>query len=114
MSSFNTDVILSGPIRSQRMCGCVCRTRQFAAIVVHGAEPRLSPHWPAEVVTSEPDLCPSEPPAPPPTPLRRQGEEEEEEKKWWREGGEMKRRRRDGEEEERLWRGGGELLLQGF
>lgn len=48
-------------------------TQPPAAVDANEAKPRLSPHWPAGVVTSEPDLCPSELPAPPPTPLRRQG-----------------------------------------
>ncbi len=66
-----------------RVCACVCvcvcvcvRTQRPAAVDVHGAQPHLSPHWPAAAVTSEPDLCPSEQLTPPPTPLRRQGDKE--------------------------------------
>lgn len=51
-------------------------TQPPAVVDANEAKSRLSPHWPAGVVTSQPDLCPSELPAPPPTPLRRQEEED--------------------------------------
>lgn len=58
------------------VCVCVLHTRRPGAVGVQGALPRLSPHWLAGVVTSEPDLCPSELLTPPPTRLKRGGDKE--------------------------------------
>lgn len=52
------------------VCVCVYFTVRPAGVDVHEEQPRLSPHWPTGVVTSEPDLCLSEQRAPPLTHLR--------------------------------------------
>lgn len=68
---------------------CVCFTLRPAAVDVHEEQPHLSPHWPAGVATSAPDLCLSLQLELPPTQLER-----EEERKSRSRDDEWKRRRR--------------------